>query len=683
MAPSSMRRLSTVLLAAFLGVAVASSSPAGAASPGRGGSPTLAQTEAGVSLRLVSESPWTAANQPLQITFQATNGTTAAIGGLSVELSIETPARSRSLYELSLTSDAYTPLLVAYPFAQEGTVQPGETRRFTVEQPLDLLAARGESALYPIKVELRSQDVTVATLRSPMVFLTERPEVPLNLAWTWVLSEPLQYGPDGTFLPGTIETDIAKGGRLRAMADALRLLPTKQVDVVVSSVLVDQLQRMAAGYRIRELGGNIRQVAAGTGGAADATAMLRILKRVAASERTELLATPFGDPSLPALFRAGLAAEEKPLVDRGVALVGDALGRQPTKDVVRPYRSQLDAATLPRLDAAGARTVLLNPGFVPAAKFESPDVLRLTSGSSSVAGIMPNPELATLVASYRDDPVLAAHVGLGELAAIWLELPGTPARGAAVLFGEDPGLPPAFFRPFADLVRHSSWLQPITATGFVSIIAAAQSREVPPRSFPGFPFAYVRELIHAQASLGRFRQTTDGATAVESRLRDNLQLATSSAFVTDPAHGLAFIATVGVTIRQTYDQVHLDTSPVTLASKAGLLPLVVTNDSDQTLRVVLRMVTDRRLEFTGGSTKPVVLAPGTRTITISVRAQATGRIPVKVQVLSSGNAPDLVAERTMVVRSTAYNRVALIVTIGAAAFLLGWWGRRFLPRRRS
>jgi hypothetical protein len=37
----------------------------------------------------------------------------------------------------------------------------------------------------------------------------------------------------------------------------------------------------------------------------------------------------------------------------------------------------------------------------------------------------------------------------------------------------------------------------------------------------------------------------------------------------------------------------------------------------------------------------------------------------------------------VVVRSTAYNRVALFLTVGAALFLLLWWGRRLLPRKRS
>jgi len=33
------------------------------------------------------------------------------------------------------------------------------------------------------------------------------------------------------------------------------------------------------------------------------------------------------------------------------------------------------------------------------------------------------------------------------------------------------------------------------------------------------------------------------------------------------------------------------------------------------------------------------------------------------------------------VRSTAYNRVALLITIGAALLALVVWARRFVPRR--
>ena len=41
----------------------------------------------------------------------------------------------------------------------------------------------------------------------------------------------------------------------------------------------------------------------------------------------------------------------------------------------------------------------------------------------------------------------------------------------------------------------------------------------------------------------------------------------------------------------------------------------------------------------------------------------------------------MIGEATLVVRSTAYNRIALLITIGAALVLLLVWARRFVPGR--
>jgi len=646
------------------------------------GSPhVLAQIAPSVQLMLVSQSAWNGVGRPLQISFQATNTSAAALVDLSVELIVGAPTTSRSLYELSLTQDPAP--LIASPFPQRGTLAPGGTRAFRIDQSVNELSARGDSGLFPLKVELRSRDVAVGTLRMPMIFLIERPKVPLNLAWTWVLSEPVQHRPDGTFLPGTLESDIAPGGRLAEMAAALDALGSRPFDVAVSSVLVDQLERMAGGYRILDVGGAVRTVPKGKGGAADAATLLQTLRTVAGRHGAELMATPLQDPSLPALFRAGLGGELPTLVDRGRTLVGTALGRSPTPDVVRPFRSEIDPATLPLLSGMGARTVLLDPGFVAAQKFESPSVFRLVAGRASVAAVLPNPELAALGATYQMDPALAAQVSLGELAAIWLELPGTPARGAAVLFGEDAGMLPPFFASFARLVRGSPWLAPMTASRFVSAVQSSNREPVPPRAYASFGTSYLDRLITSRASLARFRETVPGSGSLEESLREDLLTAQSSTMLSDPSLGLSFIDAVAGEIRRTYDRVEIATTVVTLPSQRGLLPLSLTNDSGQQLRVVLRFVSDRRLEFVQGAAQSVTLGPGRRTFTIRVRAQTTGRIPVKVQVLSRGSPPDTIAERTMVIRSTAYNLVALFVTIGAAMFLLGWWGRRFLPRRRS
>src|SRR5919198_5788851 len=100
-----------------------------------------------------------------------------------------------------------------------------------------------------------------------MVFLAEHPETPLPLAWTWVLSQPLQFGPDGVFDPGPLEAAIAPGGSVEAMVDAMELGTPGPIDLAISPVLAEELVRMSTGYRIRDPDGTVRTVRAGVGGA--------------------------------------------------------------------------------------------------------------------------------------------------------------------------------------------------------------------------------------------------------------------------------------------------------------------------------------------------------------------------------------------------------------------------------
>jgi hypothetical protein len=89
-----------------------------------------------------------------------------------------------------------------------------------------------------------------------------------------------------------------------------------------------------------------------------------------------------------------------------------------------------------------------------------------------------------------------------------------------------------------------------------------------------------------------------------------------------------------------------------------------------------------QLTVPGGGEMVLYLKPGeSRLLRMDVEAKATGRFPLTVQILAPEGG--LIAQSQMIVRSTAYNRVALVVTLGAALFLLALWGRRFLPRPTS
>jgi Family of unknown function (DUF6049) len=649
--------------------------------------PARAQDQPSVQMRLVAQSVWNGPRVPLRLTFEATNGGDASLDDLSVVLSIEVPARSRSEYSLSLRED--TTLLSASLFSQKGSLLPGQTRTFSLRQSLDALTLRGESVLYPLKVQLLSRDVPVGALRTPMLFLVERPQVPLDLQWTWVFAAPLQYRPDGVFLRGALESDVMEGGRLESMAGALEALGPKAADVVMSSVLADELERMKRGYRILGEGDSVRTVAKGTGPAAAAEQLLDTLSRIAGRPTTELLAYPLGDPSLPALVGSGIGKDLPVLLHRGEALTTSSLGVTPRRDVVRPPYSQLDVATTNRLRTLGARTLLIDADYlVPSptpAKFTPAPVVQLVGGRKPMAAVIPDALVMARASAYPGDPTLAAHVALGELATIWLEFPGTPNRGASLLFGEAATLDPRFLPALSSLVGRSPWLRPVTARELVAVTLDREQRPIPNRAYPHFSPDYLSHLLFARAAVTQFGQTAEGAKPLVDRLQTQLLLADGGGFVSDPFRGRLFIDSAYEVVQQTYKRVVVSPGLVTLTSRQGNILVTLRNSTDYTIRVRIVLIADRRISFVKGESRKITLPPLQRTLTFAVRAETTGRFPVKVRIQTPGDPgiPQTITETEVLVRSTAYNRIALVLTIGAALFLLGWWGRRFLPRRRS
>jgi hypothetical protein len=643
-----------------------------------------------VTLRLAAQSVWNGPRRPLVISFTATNNTDQAMEDLSVALSIYSPARSRSLFELSLRQDA-TAVLSTVPYLLRGTLEPGQARTFRVRQPLDQLGPLDETALYPVKVEFRSADVSEGSMRTPMVFLIEHPEVPLQLSWTWVLDTPLQRTPDGILQPGALPQALGPGGRIDALVTALDEVQPGPVDLAVSPVLLDQLAAMEQGYRFT-VGDEVRSVARGTGGAEQAARVLTILRRVASRSETELVALPLGDARLPTLIRSGLDGDVERLVRGGRDRVAAVLGTSPEPSVFRPPLSQIEPASAAAARRLGVRILLLDPTTVPideSLPFGPPSgsarpIVRLP-GNPTLWSVTPDPGVTTVAAAFPDDPRLAAQAAIGELAAVWLEFPGTPGRAASVLFSESSTYRPAFVDAFASLVAGSPWLRRVRASDLLATAADAPEAELQARSYRPLSPSYLEAYLEARRSLSMFHRTVVGGDALVARLQSDLLQAEGSIALSNPDLGARYVDSVQGTIDSVYRRVRLTPPRFTLTSKKGTLPLAVSNESPYAMRVSVRMVADRRLLFPKGNIREVSLA-GKRTVAVyvAVQALATGRFPVKVQVLTSAPGPQAtIAESELIVRSTAYNRIALVLTVGAAAFLFGWWGRRLLPGRRQ
>jgi hypothetical protein len=641
-----------------------------------------------VAIHLVSQSAWNAPAKPFRMTVSVTNRTATAFHDLSVALTIEAPARSRTAYEESLRGPATSPILTVTT-DREGSLGAGRTRRFDILQPLDALSARGESALYPIEVQVRSADAPIATLRSPLLFVVDVADVrvPLDLAWTWVLSAPVEFRPDGTFESDDLERALAPGGRIASALATLQGLGTKAATVALSATLVEQLEMMADGYTIEVEGEAPRDVPAGSGGAADAGRALTQLRIVVRRPTVQLTVQPYGDPSVPALFRAGLGDDLPTLQASAEAVVARALGTNPASDVFRPPGSQLDPGTLAKLVGQGFRILLLDEAFIPTATspFNPPGVVRLSGGGSVAQALLPDAGVATIAHGYPDDPRLAAQATLGELAAIWFEFPGTPGRGVATLYTVGGPYPSAFLTRFAALAAASPWLRPVTASAFTAAVDPQSEAALAPRAYPTFAPSYVQALRDRRIELRRYAETVIDPSPTPLELERNLGLATAGTFIDDQEGGARFIASVRLAIERTYEGMTVLEQRITLASANGVIPVVVDNATGHRLRVRIRLVSDRALDFPGGGYRDLVLDTQETAIRFPVHAQTTGLFSVKIQVLSASeqSSRDVVAESRLLVRSTAYNRVALFVTIGAGVFLLVWWGRRFVPRRRS
>jgi hypothetical protein len=679
-----MRRLAALL--AVLVLLALSTASVSAQTP----SPFPSPAAGDVRLRLLEQTPWNGPERPmLELRFRATNEGATPLGRLTIGVVLFGRVLSRSAYEASLVADPIPAVVVeAETYAREGPLEPGASRVFELAVPIDAPGIDATSSgVYPLKVELRVEGTPVAAIRTPVVYLVREPEQPLSLSWTFVLDHPIAFGPDGVFTSTALQDELAPSGRItgltRALADLART-SAAPVDVAVSPALLLQLQRMRDGYALDE-GGGVRQVRPEEGGAAAAGAALDALRVAVSSPQVALSAMPFSAPQIPSLISGGLARDLDLQLARGRELVDSVLQVTPDPTVLRPPGGALDETTLDALAARGVRILALDDGTVEIPLqplgFAPPPVTSLRE-EGDLAGLVPDPSVANLLASplVAADPVLGAHAVLGELASIWQEQPGL-ARGLAMVFPEALDLPASFYPTFIHAVAGAPWLRPVSAKDLVAAFPPGNPDAFaapPPASFSS---TYVSELKQTRRLIDVYHSMLVDPSAVPETLDTQLLLAESGVFLRYTTNGFAFVTAARDRVSAVFGAVSVDAGDVvTLTSRSGAnLPVRVASDAAERLRVSITLDSSHLAQE---ASEDVVLEPGeTRTLTFDVDLKTTGRFPVDVLVEAPGGR--VIARSSVIVRSTAYNQVALFITIGAALVLLLAWARRFLPRRTT
>ncbi len=645
-----------------------------------------AQGSQPVTLRLVSQTPWNTLKDPvLEIAIRADSAAATPIEDLTLGVTIGAPVRSRTAYETSLTSGPELPVF-AVTLPEKDTLEPGGTRRFRTSVDLSTIGGigRSDSLVYPMRIDLRSGGFQVAVLDTAVIFLVRAPEVPLLLSTTIELTAPDAFDPDGLLVDGAFEASVASTGSLGAEVSALgRLARGKQlspVDLVLQPSLLDQLSRMADGYRRAD--GS--EVGAGEDGAAHAAALLAALRTAVSSPLVHVTALPFSAPTIPSLLASGLSADLATQQAAGREMVQEILGVIPATDVVRPPEGALDEGAVSALVALGASTILGNPDTVERPpqpnEFAPPPTATLAVGGQTVDIVLPDTGTQALLsqAGFLADPVRAAQAALGEVATIWREqpVPSVP-RGISLLLAA--GAPARFWGALLSRLATAPFLRPVAATDLVRQIPppVAPSAIVSP-SIERFSPSYVEAIKRARRDLLAFRSMLVEPTPLPDRLGRQLLTAESAAYLGNESAGSAWIDHVNRVTHDVFSRAVPDTSQVfTFLSKTGAIPLRMGDPGTLPIRFTLQLRSNR-FRFPGGDQQEVTLTQPNQIVTFDATALASGQGTIQVVLRApSGRA---IRQTTLTVSSRSVNRIALLVTAAAALVLVGLWSRRLLKR---
>lgn len=576
-----------------------------------------------------------------------------------------------------------------------GAARPLERRR------VDLPPGLGDGhagVVLPLSVQVqatgRAGPVT-AHLTTYVVDLPERAGQPLRAALLAPVREPTHRNPAGDFIDDKLDDLLAPGGSLGAVVTELASPGAPAVTMVVDAMLVEEATAMVGGWRLRQ-GGRRVTVPPGDPRSQHAEQFLRELKKAASGHPPA--AFPFGNADLPALVRVGGGARADGPVGKGRNLLANGLGTAPDESLAWPVDGAVDGALLQALEQAGSDVVVLEPRHLPAPEtgVTQNATVDLGDGPEPQRALVGDDVLSEALADPRSAgaPVEWAQRILAETAVTWLERPNSSEpRGILLAPPQDWRPSRAFFRSLVRGLGAAPWLRLQPASTLAAEVpqgpAEGERRLATVTAADvaaGLSRTYLNQVEKTRDELDSFTRAVgndfsppDGGNDSSSFERD-LLVAESSDWRPPSARGRGrgYIRAVDQGIKGVYRHIRVISTPVTLTARSGKIPITVANGSAERVTVVLRL-TSPKVDLPAAS-EPFVLEPGRRTTQLlQVGTRATGTFPIRVDVLTP-DGEQTIAGGDVRLTSTAFNRVALALTGGAAGLLLLWW--RFGRRRR-
>lgn len=690
--------------AALLAPVVVAAAPGAAATTAA----TITSSRQGIDLTLTSVTPEYATERATEIKVMGTvrNTGSAPLQGLRVRVRYGSQRFADRGAMATYATDTTTATQPPNVSTQSSQVIPELAANASVDFELVMTPAQfGLTAFgaYPLSVEVVQWDAV--QLASQRTFLTYAPATaqqrPVRNRLSFVLPviDQPHRADDGTFADDDLAAALTGKGRLADLARIAEIAPAS-VTWVVDPALFDDVDAMTRKFRVKT-GKNVQDRPAEPAAAQWLTAMR------AALADNPVIATPYADPDMTALAHRGL--DNQPARALELARQKAALIKNDVKtSTYWPAGGVLDADALDLL-AVGAPgitrvdKVLLDPANLPtqqdasaaAAPLPSPvtpdAATTLDTVMGPVTALVADAELSRTLEptpGTRGATLLSRQRFIAETAMIAAEPGQTRPRSLVVApsrrWNPSPGL-------VTTLLRTAGKLPWLTLTPLDSIKVP---RDPAPRAGLTYSDRDRKQELGAKY-LEPVREVAEQAeltAKVAGQQRSSFDAAvlrlTSSAWRGDAAKtGRRLIERVEEAVEDRAEKVSITGAgpdqPRTLAGANGDVPISVRNELDTPVTLFVAAKSDdpdvlevdfRQQLQVGGEQS------GTVQIPMTVTSERSGDASVTVQLMTVDGRPYGEPVK-LIVRTTGYTGIALVIVGGALTVMLAAVVTRVLRRR--
>jgi hypothetical protein len=234
-------------------------------------------------------------------------------------------------------------------------------------------------------------------------------------------------------------------------------------------------------------------------------------------------------------------------------------------------------------------------------------------------------------------------------------------------------------------LRGNPFVRPTTLDGYFSAVPTDTTDAGAPivttltASKPAAPTVTAAQLTAARDALASFRSLVGAKDPRVLAGAHAILIAPSSAL--GSAEAVRALDTIDADAHAFLSSIATSGRTITLTSRTAQIPISFTNRTGQTVRVKVHLASTK-LTFPDGAEHVLQLPPRNTTIRFPVEARTSGTFTMQVS-LTTADDQFTISSTTIIVRSTVFSSIGIILTVGALLFLAFWWGNHIWRARRA